>query len=37
MSEAEKEPYQSEYLKEKEQFDKDLAAWKSSKEETPAA
>lgn len=34
MSEAEKEPYQSEYLKEKETYDKELADWKSKQSAT---
>lgn len=34
MSEAEQEPYQSAYRREKEQYDRDLAEWKSKQTET---
>lgn len=34
MSDAEKDPYQSEYLKEKEVYDVELAEWKSKQSST---
>lgn len=34
MSEAEQEPYQSEYRREKEQYDKDLAEWKAKQSDS---